>query len=92
MEKYQDRPMDLADATLVLAAEKTGFHQILTLDQDFYFYRINGESSFGVAELRYDEPESARCPKGGGFATSRTITKMVFRRNWNFQKFQIMNY
>jgi len=46
----------------------------------------------GVAELRYDEPESARCPKGGGFATSRTITKMVFRRNWNFQKFQIMNY
>jgi len=38
---YCDRPMDLADATLVLAAEKTGYHQILTLDSDFLFYRIN---------------------------------------------------
>jgi len=38
MEQYQDRPMDLADATLVLTAEKTGLDQILTLDQDFYFY------------------------------------------------------
>jgi uncharacterized protein len=30
MEKYRDRPMDLADATLVVAAEKTGYRQILT--------------------------------------------------------------
>ena len=29
MEQYQDRPMDLADATLVLVAEKTGYRQIL---------------------------------------------------------------
>jgi uncharacterized protein len=40
MEQYRDRPMDLADATLVLAAEKTGYRQILTLDSDFLFYRI----------------------------------------------------
>lgn len=53
MEQYQDRPMDLADATLVLTAEKTGFHQILTLDQDFYFYRINGESSFQIIQVNY---------------------------------------
>jgi len=51
MEQYQDRPMDLADATLVLTAEKTGFHQILTLDQDFYFYRINGKSSFEIVQV-----------------------------------------
>jgi len=51
MEQYQDRPMDLADATLVLTAEKTGFHQILTLDQDFYFYRINGKSSFEIIQV-----------------------------------------
>ena len=51
MEQYQDRPMDLADATLVLTAEKTGFHQILTLDQDFYFYRINGKSSFKIIQV-----------------------------------------
>lgn len=36
MEKYQDRPMDLADATLVLTAEKTGCYQILT----FYFIEL----------------------------------------------------
>jgi len=51
MEQYQDRPMDLADATLVLTAEKTGFHQILTLDQDFYIYRINGKSSFEIVQV-----------------------------------------
>lgn len=51
MEQYQDRPMDLADATLVLTAEKTGFYQILTLDQDFYFYRIDGKSSFEIVQV-----------------------------------------
>jgi predicted nucleic acid-binding protein len=40
MARYQDRPMDLADATLVLTAEKTGRRKILTLDSDFLFYRI----------------------------------------------------
>ncbi|QOV23267.1 type II toxin-antitoxin system VapC family toxin [Anabaenopsis elenkinii] len=48
MEKYQDRPMDLADATLVLTAEKTGFYQILTIDSDFLFYRINNHISFEI--------------------------------------------
>lgn len=33
MEQYRDRRMDLADATLVLTAEKTGYRQILTLDK-----------------------------------------------------------
>jgi uncharacterized protein len=35
MAKYRDRPMDLADATLVTVAEKTGYRQILTLDPTF---------------------------------------------------------
>jgi uncharacterized protein len=48
MEQYCDRPMDLADATLVLAAEKTGYRQILTLDSDFLFYRIMDRQSFDV--------------------------------------------
>lgn len=51
MEKYQDRPMDFADATLVLAAEKTGIKRILTLDSDFFFYQINGKESFQVVEV-----------------------------------------
>lgn len=42
MIQYRDTPMDLADASLVLAAEKTGERQILTLDSDFLVYRING--------------------------------------------------
>lgn len=41
MAQYRDRPMDLANATLVIAAEKTGIKQILTLDSDFLFYRIS---------------------------------------------------
>lgn len=48
MEQYQDRPMDLADATLVVAAEKTGINQILTLDSDFLFYRIANQDSFNI--------------------------------------------
>ena len=46
MEKYQDRPMDFADASLVLAAEQTNQYRILTLDSDFLFYRISGRDSF----------------------------------------------
>ena len=51
MERYSDRPMDLADATLVLAAERTGYSQILTLDSDFLFYRINDRSSFDIIQV-----------------------------------------
>jgi len=52
MEKYRDRPMDLADATLVLAAEKTGCRQILTLDSDFLFYRIGDRERFDVIQVQ----------------------------------------
>jgi uncharacterized protein len=51
MEQYHDRPMDLADATLVLAAEKTEYRQILTLDSDFLFYRISNQSSFDIISV-----------------------------------------
>ena len=50
MEQYCDRPMDLADATLVLVAEKTGYRQILTLDADFLFYRIQNQGSFDIIQ------------------------------------------
>lgn len=50
MEQYRDRPMDLADASLVLVAEKTGHRQILTLDSDFLFYRINDQDTFDVIQ------------------------------------------
>ena len=50
MEQYRDRPMDLADATLVLVAEKTGYRQILTLDAVFLFYRIQNQGSFDIIQ------------------------------------------
>jgi len=39
-EKYRDRPMDLADASLVVLAMKTGIRRILSLDSDFDIYRL----------------------------------------------------
>jgi predicted nucleic acid-binding protein len=41
MEKYRDRPMDLADATLVAAAETLGSIAIFAIDRDFLFYRLS---------------------------------------------------
>lgn len=52
MEQYRDRPMDLADATLVLTAEKTGYRQILTLDSDFLFYRIGNQNTFEIIQVQ----------------------------------------
>ena len=48
MEQYQDRPMDFADATLVVLAETAGVKRIFTLDDDFYFYKIKGRDTFDV--------------------------------------------
>ena len=48
MEKYHDTPMDLADASLVAAAECLQLKSIFTLDSDFYVYRLNGVETFEV--------------------------------------------
>jgi len=37
--KYVDVPMDLADATLIVAAEGLKITEIITIDSDFYAYR-----------------------------------------------------
>ena len=39
-EKYADTPMDFADATLLVSAEKTGIRKIISLDSDFDIYRL----------------------------------------------------
>jgi hypothetical protein len=47
MEKYRDRPMDLADAALVRVAEREGLRRILTLDRtDFTVYRLARKGQF----------------------------------------------
>jgi uncharacterized protein len=48
MERYSDRPMDLADATLVAVAEELGLKRIFSLDSDFHIYRRHGRQHFEV--------------------------------------------
>jgi len=41
VEKYRDLPMDLADASLVVAAESLGTRKVFTIDRtDFRAYRV----------------------------------------------------
>ena len=46
MDRYADRPMDLADATLVALAEERGDRRIFTLDTNFQVYRFRGRQRF----------------------------------------------
>lgn len=49
MQKYNDRQMDLADATLVCVAEREGIDRIFTVDRtDFTVYRLNGHQGFQI--------------------------------------------
>lgn len=48
MAQYRNMPMDLADASLVAAAEALRLTTIFTLDSDFYVYRVNGKTPFEV--------------------------------------------
>lgn len=38
-EKFRDVPMDLADASIIVASEKLNTLKILSIDGDFYIYR-----------------------------------------------------
>jgi hypothetical protein len=44
MEKYQDTPMDFADASMIAIAESLSIRQIFTLDSDFRIYRLSDKS------------------------------------------------
>jgi predicted nucleic acid-binding protein len=47
MEKYADLPMDMADASLVWLADRTGVLDIATFDEkDFAVYRLAGGKRF----------------------------------------------
>jgi len=48
MKKYQDKPMDLADASLVAVAESRALHRVFTLDSDFSIYRLVDGSSLEI--------------------------------------------
>jgi len=48
MAQYQDTPMDLADASLVVVAERRTLHPVFTTDSDFYVYRLADGSALEV--------------------------------------------
>jgi predicted nucleic acid-binding protein len=48
MEKYSDRPMDLADASLVAVAESLSLRRVFTIDSDFHVYRLKDGTALEV--------------------------------------------
>lgn len=55
MEKYADRPMDFADATLVHVAERESTNFVFTIDHnDFETYRVHGRP------FRIEPPRASR--------------------------------
>ena len=40
--QYRDVPMSVADASIIVAAERSGARCVFTVDSDFRVYRING--------------------------------------------------
>ena len=52
MEQYADHPMDLADASLIVAAEALKTNRVFTLDrQDFETYRIQKGHRYQRVEI-----------------------------------------
>lgn len=53
MERYRDRPMDFADATLVHAGSTLKLAEIMTIDHDdFETYRMAGRRKFRIHPAR----------------------------------------
>jgi predicted nucleic acid-binding protein len=53
MERYRDRPMDFADATLVHAGSKLKLADVVTIDHDdFETYRMVGRRKFRILPER----------------------------------------
>jgi uncharacterized protein len=48
MEKYSDRPMDFADASLMTISEFYDITNIITLDSDFRFYKSKKGKSLKI--------------------------------------------
>ena len=48
MRQYADRPMDLADATLLVLAEQRKLRRIFTLDSGFRIYQLQGRRHLDV--------------------------------------------
>jgi predicted nucleic acid-binding protein len=53
IKRYEDRPMDFADATLVRLARRESLVTVFTIDNDdFETYRIDGRRKFRISPGR----------------------------------------
>ncbi len=50
MRQYQDRPMALADASLIAAAENRSLRRVFSLDRGFFFYTLADGSTLEVIQ------------------------------------------
>ena len=50
MRQYRDIPMDLADASLVAAAESRSLARVFTVDRGFFYYRLHDGSILEVVQ------------------------------------------
>ena len=48
MRQYRDSPMDLADASILSAAETLSLRRVFTIDRGFSYYRLNDGSMLEV--------------------------------------------
>jgi uncharacterized protein len=48
MYQYRDKPMDLADASIVATAEALATQRLLSLDSDFRIYRLSNGSTLDI--------------------------------------------
>lgn len=51
--KYSDVPMDLADSSLIVIAEMTGIHDIISIDSDYQIYRTRFKKRLNNHLLNY---------------------------------------
>ena len=48
MEKYEDTPIDLADASIVAVAESLSIQDVFTLDSNFRIYRLADGTTLNI--------------------------------------------
>lgn len=48
MERYQNVPMDAADASVVAVADMRNLRRLFTIDKDFYIYRLTDGSVLDI--------------------------------------------
>ncbi len=56
-KKYSDVPMDLADSSLIVIAEITGINDIISIDTDYFIYRMKSKKALNNLLLSFIKNE-----------------------------------